>query len=86
MFFDVLTSFKNDFKIFIKNNLMNVEFSVSCCRVGGVFQAPQAAFGWSVTCHSLPEDAFKIPTRSVVISPSQLVPPARSGKRKDSED
>ena len=29
-----------------------------------VFQAPQAACGRSVTRHSLPEDAFKIPTFS----------------------
>ena len=57
---------------------------MSCCRVRGVFQAPQAAWGRSVTHHSLPEDAFKIPTCSVVTSPSRLVPPALSGKQKHS--
>ena len=33
----------------------------------GVFQASRAACGQSVTRHSLPEDAFKIPTCSFVI-------------------
>ena len=51
----------------VKNSFTNVKFSVSCCRVRGVFQVLQAACGQSVTCHSLPEDAFKIPTCSVVI-------------------
>ena len=37
---------------------------------------PQAACGQSVTRHSLPEDAFKIPTCSVVISPAS----ARCGR------
>ena len=78
-------SFKNDFEIFIKNNLTNIKFSVSCCRVRGVFQAPQAACGRSVARHSLPEDAFKTPTRSVVISPSRSVPLVLIQKRKDSE-
>ena len=48
VFFDVLMSFRNYFKIFIKNNLTNIKFSVLCCRVRGVFQAPQAACGQSV--------------------------------------
>ena len=51
----------------------------------GVFQAPQAACGQSVTRHSPPEDAFKIPTCSVLISSSHSVPPALSGKWNDSE-
>ena len=75
-------SFKNYFKIFIKNNLTNVKFSVSCFRVRGVFQAPQAACGRSVARHSHPEDAFKIATCSVAISPSRLVTPTLSEKER----
>ena len=85
VFFDVLTSFKNYFEIFIENNLTSIKLSMSCCRVRGVFQAPQAACGRSVTRHSLPEVAFKIPTCSVVILPSRSLPPALSKRRKDSE-
>ena len=80
VFFDVLKSFKNYFNIFIKYNLTNVRFLVLCCRVRETFQAPQAACGRSVTHHSLPEDAFKIPTCSVVILPSHSVPPLAYGK------
>ena len=50
--------------------MTDVKFSLSCCWVKGVFQAPQAACGWSITHHRLPEDAFNIPTGSVVISPA----------------
>ena len=49
--------------------------SFRCCVVRGVFQVPQAACGRSVTRHSLPEDAFEMPTCSVGISPSRSVPP-----------
>ena len=85
MLFDVKTSFKNYLKILIRNNLTNIKFLVSCCRVSGVFQAPQAACGRSIMHHSLPEDTFKIPTCSVVISPNRSVPSALSGKQKHSK-
>ena len=51
---------------------MNVKFLVLCCVVRGIFQVPQAVFGESIVHHTLPEDAFKLPTCSVVISQASM--------------